>query len=733
MVQVKSEDISVDKFSALDIHLGFRTILGPQYFDVFFNLMNDVSAGNGGFSTLDIVLMRRSMGGIYDSNIQRNYEFWDKNIRNQSDIDSIRQYYGEIIDRNNSYFIFNSSKQKNMTFTVYQPGMIEKNLGLDCKKCGDTSLINKKVLIENINFKKGQTYLVPIFTTNSEIDREGFFKFKYTDIEIKGFTQSGVNLIFNNLQEKDFRIIAGYNYQKPSLAPIEKLGEITILAKEDISSLDAIKLVESELVAKIGSCSFMKKNADFIKFGDCMISWPKTIKLLKNCEIDSQVIGYPTVIGECTGMKFSYQDSLIKDAEGNCVSLERTWKALNIFNNEILFYNQSIAFEYAYLPTCKKLEILLDQPKTLSCKYFLDKYDSTHNFTFNLSNPSDTVRVFSYSAPYTETVSIYDINNKRSCSAEIKKLECLNKLNINDNIQVFINADGVYKIEAKNFDAGNLNYCTGPVTQFQISDYTNNFLDFIVYAGGEFDNNTRYFNLRYLSNGEWKLYGQVSAKFFTPDKVFRLEAYNDSVKKGISTTVSLFSSDFKDILGFGIFLGIKDGKFLDFSSKLVRNDQVNLKPDFLNKGWISEREVSLKSTDTLFAFTFIPERDGKIEDFIKLSNFSVSSIVKKNLTEENILVNFIYLNKSTSAKDVSIHELKMYPNPNYGNRLYFDLDKTEKHQGVIKSVDGRIVSTFELEQGNNDLQLPNNMARGIFFVTLKNRNTQYSGKLIMIE
>ncbi len=723
MVKIKSDDRSKTELSLKDILLLREYILGVSKGSKAVKYSGDVSK-EGNVSTLDIVLLSRSILGVPNINLDQWFFMPDYIFAEAPNVNYINKAY--------LYPGSNSTK-----FIAFNKGDISAAY-FDCAPlCQLDSTMKNTVTFPSAELKKDQSFEFDLKFIRSNKNLGYSFSLVYKDLEIESIKEIPGTNVYEVKSEKTISFLNVLF--SVSNNPVYEVAKIRVKALKNGNLASMLSLnpnFNAEGIYKTESCIasnpvFNLLNPEF----DCAIIWPSDITI-QDCNSASNT-GEPIIAEDCKQYTVStYTDQVF----GNpCQKILRTWTTLNWIVNEVSSHIQTITIAPNYKTICLDAKVVINGSATIYAKDFIKTPSINSVFSFEIENylPSKTL---TYSEPYVEELTIYDTVSQEFCIAKVTKLECNNKANVFNLRSVFHNGFPVYTINAALFDAGNASACPNNITDFQISEINGaNYSSTLTFPVQQYKGTTLSLKLRYKLAGTFVEHGQVQVKFIDQTlSAFNLTCYNDILEKNKPFEIAFFSPDFVNIYGIQGAIAFKDASILSVKKVSLSEILFNQQSSTLRFVWIQPQGTpyNLASTDTMFSITILPNKAGKVSDFLALDDNLLESEVTLNdlaLTKINLAFNF--LPRIVATKDINEKaEVEIYPNPNNGNVLHLSSSFKGSINVRLRNSNGQIfVNEIFDNPSLNHLELPATLPNGMYFVEIYNNNMNLTKKLIIAK
>lgn len=563
-----------------------------------------------------------------------------------------------------------------------------------------------------------------------------FLAFDYEDIGIEILDGVGSHVDTTN------QIIYYLKYQ---VVPdnTERL-HLRFTPKKDGKLSDFIRLREdpsNQIVYKQNSCYLNYPNFEIKFLSECTFTWPPQFVVARDCDAYS---GSPSPDSECEStVQFDFEDTYVNDSDGNCIIKVREWSALNSLTWELSRFSQVIKKRESYPTVCNESKTIEcgDTVVSITPEDILSDVSAADSYAFSL-DPSDTLRTITYEYPYEEDVVIYNVIDSTFCLSKLTKVygDCEKEINLIPTIEV-ANTDGFYVVLATSFDNGNMHYCEGPLTNFEIREATKIFytdtlrLDYQTYK-----NQTITIDLRAEIDGEWQELEQVSAKLVEdvvePD--FYLTTYDDPVKENVPFDIHIQSPTFLEVTSL-------QGTFQIDNAEVIGVEKVSLPSNFNTYQEESQLRfvfdshttlpVSLPESEILWTIRVLPSMDGSVDDILSMTNEGTPAWVTFGSFEEDKYdFSFKMLKRNISASEsIASNALSFHPNPIRSEQLIVDLEYAKTN--ILRLVDQRGQTVYKqnnLTNGRNIITLPSTL-NGMYYIQLITDEGTMTKKLVVIE
>ncbi len=413
-VKVTTSSTSNSKQTIKDVYVMRQNILGILNVDNAFKFAADYN-GNGGISTLDLVLFLRKMIGINTGSAFKEDWFFieennlnsglNTNILNHSDVGQL------------------SSGFKSIIFNAYRFGEPFKTLPQSCLPCPADPNSISKILVPDLFLTVGVSQIVklPILYDVKDIGYKLSLKYKDAIVENISVGNTGqynhianeniINManLYLNVDTNDVQTFKSANYIQFLVTPL-KTGKLI-----DMVSLDPN--FENEIYYKLGDCLKKYKNIELKNnnLDDCSIVWPQDIKI-KDCNLLTKT-GRPSVDEKCKDIfNFTYSDSEIEP----CKKILRTWSVLNILTAEIFLHIQVIEIDPTFTFECKEVTVIIVDGNLQLWAADLCNNLPNNTYSFRKDKIEEFILI-PLEGPLTFEKYVYNITNNQSCIATINK------------------------------------------------------------------------------------------------------------------------------------------------------------------------------------------------------------------------------------------------------------------------------------------------------------------------
>lgn len=722
--EMKHSDPSIKDLIALrEIILGLKPMTLPSRF------ASDVN-GNGGMSTLDLVMLQRHMVQIEPLILGKWFFMDQKNI-------NIIELPSEYV--NNTSFMGIPNNLREITFNGYKHGATASTVQSYCGPCVEPLDSETGLIFPDVDVTPGKEVDFTLQWDARSNDKAISFSLKYLDGDVTSVSRLNSS-VFN---KKDSSSIINVNFIKDIFLnnTSNNIMDIKFVPKRAGKLISFFKINENfknEAVYKEGECL---KTYNKIKLGSnntfCEILWPKDI-VVNNCS-DTVNTGSPVVTSSCkNNIAFSYADEIIGSP---CETKRRTWKAVNAITNEIFSHTQIITIKSSFTCIYTLVVTAKDSVKLLA-KEFLSSGNPNQIYSFSLTDPNKTSMVFYKSLQNNSMVTIFGLTEKTKCSSIIKFVDssCSEPIKIKRTITLKRTGNN-FIAQGYFFDDGNKNHCRGQITDFQIkllsasSFNTSLTFNYDEYAGTSLD-----LVLRYKVEGSWEV-SKSNVKVIFEKGVnkppFELVMYDDAVTKNVPHEIAIFTNSKEKIYGFQGAFKLKDALYVRTKAVTLSDLKYNEDLRSLRFIWVSTGPSrTFSDKDSLFTITILPTQNGLVSDILSLADDLLNSEVVLNDLEGNKLaMTFKFLNRPSSTLNLKTENYQIYPNPSSTGQ--FTLIAPDLMQANIKVFDqkGQVLTTKSQLSDNGIFyfDLPEYAPNGIYFVKVNDGKSQFVHKLMLLR
>ncbi|HRQ30246.1 MAG TPA: T9SS type A sorting domain-containing protein [Saprospiraceae bacterium] len=732
-VKVNSNAVEMYMPTIRDIWICREVILGIHRNNLPCIIVGDMFNGSNGLSTLDLVLMQKILLGFTPLEY-RNWVFIEKgnfNL-NPSNVNAVNQ-------RENITLTGNITK---LNFISFQAGMVNAAFEEYCTPCYPDESSYVQIEIPDISIEAGMEYEVPIVLNSFNNKLFAYsFELSFNNLKILKIPYHEEGLLINTDTNENTRFyfynttINSYNTE-----PLKDIAIIRIKALATGKLIDFISLgsnLEPYGLYNINSCKVDVFNFQINKQPDCEIHWPPSPVFVKNYESRTKT-GAPQLNFTCSQItETSFTDEEILNDLGECQEIFRNWNVR--FGQEIHHFTQHIIIDNNYPIECKDTLINLYSENTeLPASDLISSNSHIGNYSFSLSPSSDSIKTI-LRIPPIEYLTVYNTRDSTFCISKIEKvqLNCEESVMLNDTLYFY--RDGAnYKIRAFDFYKGEEPYCYGQLSDFEIAEVGfQNFLPVQNFSYSTEQNKIKSLKIRYKIDGVWVLTKIVYAKLIK-EPSFRIICHNDQLSAQKPYKIAFFSDNFSNLGRLNTGFKLKNAHFISAGHHALQNINFDLTSDRINLIWsyISGEPVNMEIEDTLWTFDIIPDKDGKLSDFISLVNESTTNYANINDPYSTKLdLELTFKDVQTISEEIMLDELTIFPNPTRGNEICIQNSGNDEMQIKLFNSYGKLLQVYVKPQYEHftRLQFPENLKDGIYLLMLQSADVTKTTKILVVN
>jgi hypothetical protein len=724
-LKLSTNDTTESKINMKDLHQMANYIFGIDVFTDITNIISDIRY-DGGLSTLDLLVLSRSFIGFSPLKIN-TWHFYEKSLKIERDPNILTQvsiFYIKKLQTGINEFIFEAI-QRGKSSTLSKG---------HCTNCDNDTTNTFEILGPTQYFLKNTSYRIPLkYFSNKKIFTY-LFSIKYNNIASPKIDFSGTrSSVFNHIAKDSIINFANFYPNVVETA----VAFITFTPSKDGTFDDFFKLTNNfehqATYAEYNCIKTINKVKSAIET-KCSITWPKDITI-PDCDLSSYLTGTPEEQGACkNNITYNFTDSKVDLSNGtNQCIISRKWTSVDKNTGEISTHTQSIKSNQNLKNICSRFVVELPSTlnvTSLNARFCMKSQISSHLYSFSPISPLDSIRTIN-STPSIEQLYIYDLTDNSFCIAEITKTIASADCKI------------VWPKDYQTDDCSSISTNSGQPSWFGpcIHGLKITYIDKVTALPAPLISKTdRTWTVLDTTTKQvfQKLQSIICTQKIAELNPFEFFCYDSDLTKDNEHTLPIFSSNFKNILGLQGAFRFKDVSLKSPKKNILQDIEFNQRASDIRFIWIYNRNTTntFSPRDTLFSLQLSPTKNLKISESIFLANDLLNSFaILGDFSESKAALTFKVFERSVPTKDFYKQNINLYPNPCSGEKIYLTTDFDSEANVSIYNTKGErfLESEIQLSNGSNSIDVPKNMAPGMYVLKIRNNTTTWFKKLIIAE